>query len=108
MKLSELSPIFLKIITPHEYEEVGVENCDGIRFLCPKCFMANKGPIGTHAIICWKPHVPQTIPPIPGRWNFEGNLIENLTLRAGSSSILLQGERCKAHFFIKNGMIEGA
>ena len=108
MKLSELKPTFLKIITPSEWQELTLDNCDGIRFLCPKCFVANKGPVGTHSIICWKPQVPQTIFPTPGRWNIVGTSVDNLSLVAGSSSVLLQGEGCKAHFFIRNGNVEAA
>jgi hypothetical protein len=73
--------------------------------------------IGVHGVICWQPHVPQTMPPVPGRWKFMGTGYNDLTLVAGSSSILLTctckpkpGEPpckcCKAHFFIKNGNIE--
>jgi hypothetical protein len=115
MRLSELNPRFLKIhnftdsggVDRVEYQTTTLDACDGIQFLCPKCFAANKGPVGTHAVICWKPHVPQTIPPVPGRWDFEGTSIDSLSLKAGSSSVLLQSG-CQAHFCIKSGAIEGA
>lgn len=76
-------------------------------FVCPKCFAANdhKRP-GVHSIICWDPSVPQTVFPNPGRWELVGDSFENLTLRAGSSSILLTGPGCQAHFFITNGEIQ--
>jgi hypothetical protein len=79
-----------------------LKTADGIRFLCPKCFEANGGPKGTHSIICWQPHVPQTTPPTPGRWSFEGSTLDNLTLVAASSSIRLTGG-CMAHFWIRDG-----
>jgi hypothetical protein len=107
VKLSELNPQFFKIVTKSEYQDVdNIKDADGIMFLCPKCFETNKGTVGTHAIICWQPHVSQDFTPRPGRWKFEGTGYNDLTLVAGSSSILLDGEGCKAHFFVKSGNIE--
>lgn len=108
MRLTELHPKFLKIKDERTYsitdELIG---CDGVDFLCPVCFAANgNSSKGTHSIICWQPHVPQTHHPIPGRWNFQGTCYEDLTLVAGSSSIFLTEADCKAHFFIRNGNIE--
>jgi len=106
MKLSELEPKFLKITGDLTHQQTdNLNEADGIMFLCPVCFAANKGPIGTHSIICWQPHVPQDKSPKPGRWAFKGTGYDNLTLVAGSSSILLTGG-CNAHFYIKNGNIE--
>jgi hypothetical protein len=82
-----------------------VAEADGVFYLCPVCFAKNGGPRGTHAIISWRPRVPQTISPTPGRWEFEGTTLDDITLVAGSSSILLQTAPCKAHFFIRNGEI---
>lgn len=106
MRLSELEPEFLHItdgVTDHRHNDIN--KADGIMFLCPVCFIKNKGPVGTHSIICWQPHVPQDRNPKPGRWSFKGTNYEDLSLVAGSSSILLQGG-CNAHFFIRNGNIE--
>lgn len=106
MKLTELEPTFLKILSDQTYrmiDDVGL--ADGIEFLCPVCFKKNGGKVGTHAIICWRPHVPQSVPPTPGRWEFQGSGYNNLTLFAGSSSILLTSAECKAHFHITNGEI---
>jgi len=78
----------------------------GVMFLCPKCFITNKGPYGTHSIICWDPTIPQTMEPKPGRWNLVGIDFEDLTLTAGSSSVYLTDpDGCKAHFFIRHGEI---
>lgn len=93
MRLTELEPRFLKIIDDrtHQYVEA-LADADGIMFMCPKCWTANGGPVGTHQVICWRPHVPQTRSPVPGRWQFEGTGYHDLTLKAGSSSVLLTGD----------------
>jgi len=105
MRLSELEPKFLKFIDETSYQRTDTsEGADGLLFLCPKCFKANHGPVGTHSVLCWSPHIPQSIYPSPGRWEMYGTGYDDLTLVAGSSSILLQGG-CNAHFFIKNGEI---
>lgn len=107
MKLTELDPKFL---TKPDAEGImhfvdSIQQGDGLEFLCPVCFKANNGPIGTHSIICWQPHVPQSVSPGPGRWKFEGTGFSDISLVAGSSSIFLNGPGCGAHFFIKNGEI---
>jgi hypothetical protein len=109
MKLAELEPTFLKRTgaTHWQCEDVARDQADGIMFLCPKCFVAKGGPMGTHSIICWQPNVPQDTSPTGGRWTMEGTGFADLTLVAASSSILLTGG-CNAHFFIRNGEIVGA
>lgn len=114
MKLLDLEPWFLryegedgKLMHVGDPPDVTLEQADAIMFLCPVCFTANGGPKGTHRVICNRPRVPLR-PGIyvgPGRWEFEGTGMHDLTLVAGSSSILLQGG-CNAHFFIRNGNIE--
>lgn len=106
MKLTELDPHFLKILSEREYQcaDVSLAEADGVQFLCPVCFAKNGGPVGTHSVICWRPHVPPDVNPKPGRWEFSGTGYNDLTLTAGSSSILLTSG-CKAHFFITNGEI---
>src|SRR5574342_554084 len=92
MRLTELEPSFLKRLDDKTFRRnTPFAEADGIIFLCPKCFVANKGPIGTHSVICWRPHVPQTTTPVPGRWEFQGTGFDDLTLVAGSSSVLLHG-----------------
>lgn len=108
MRLAELEPEFLKITSPREHKRVeAITEADGIIFKCPKCFEANGGTVGTHSVICWRPHVPTDRHPKPGRWQFVGTGIDDLTLAAGSSSILLTAG-CEAHFFIRNGEIVGS
>lgn len=105
MRLSELEPEFIKILDEKSHMPSSLTEADGLFFLCPKCFAENKGPVGTHAIICWRPRVSQDRDPKPGRWEFVGTGIDDLKLVAGSSSILLTSG-CMAHFFIRDGRID--
>lgn len=91
----------------HEVHERvdSVEMADGVFFLCPVCFAKNAGPIGTHGVLCWRPRVPAEVDPKPGRWEFQGTGLDDLTLVAGSSSVLLRGG-CNAHLFVRGGAIE--
>ena len=80
-------------------------HADGLRFLCPKCYDdPPAGPVGTHSMICWSPKISQDHEPRPGRWGAVGTSIEDLTLVAGSSSVLIQGG-CNAHFFVRQGRV---
>lgn len=105
MRLSELEPEFLKI-TGSGFKRIGVnrDEADGIYFLCPKCFTQNNGAAGTHSIICWRPGVPQTIAPYPGRWELVGTSFEDLSLVANPTSVQLMSG-CNAHFTVSNGNI---
>jgi hypothetical protein len=110
VRLTDLGPKFLTVTTPlgsFFTDGTDIAVADGLLFLCPVCFKTNAGPIGTHSIICWRPRIPQTIGPTPGRWEMLGTGFDDLTLRAGSSSVFLQGPGCGAHFFITNGEIVG-
>lgn len=126
MRLREIEPEFLQrriepchagasgcsIVSEHDKHEVrpsvdAIDEADGLFFLCPKCFMANSGPVGTHRVLCWRPRVPPDVDPKPGRWEFQGTGFDDLTLVAQSSSILLVGG-CGAHFFIERGEIRMA
>lgn len=106
IKLTELYPQFLKRIDDNSFRQVDViDDADGILFKCPLCFENNnRSIVGVHSIICWQPHVPQTTTPIPGRWNLLGTGYDDLTLQAGSSSILLTSG-CQWHGFINNGVV---
>lgn len=108
MKLSELEPTFIKIFDEKSWKmDVPISDCDGIQFLCPKCFQQNNGKIGTHAVVCFKPHVPDSVKPGPGRWSIFGTCFDDITLAAKSSSISIQGG-CGAHFHIQTGEIKWA
>lgn len=106
MKLTDLEPTFLRIEDDrtYRYEGVGLVDADGVTFLCPKCFAAKSGPYGVHSIICWRPRVPQTFYPTPGRWEFQGTGFADLSLVAASSSVSLT-TGCRAHFFVERGEI---
>ncbi len=87
-------------------DDVSFDEADGVWFLCPKCYAAHgNSAVGTHWVCCWRPRVPQTWSPQPGRWEFQGTSLDDLTLVAGSSSVLITSG-CMAHFFVRNGHIE--
>lgn len=103
--LQELRANFIKRLDDKTSQmDVAMAEADGVMFLCPVCFKANGGSKGTHSVICWRPHVPQTVDPKPGRWEFKGTGIDDLTLFAGSSSIKLDSG-CQAHFFVVMGKV---
>jgi hypothetical protein len=79
----------------------------GVKFLCPKCFAANNGPVGTHGVICWfVGKVPADARPRPGRWNPAGTGLDDLTFVApGAYSVLLTAG-CMWHGFVTAGGAE--
>jgi hypothetical protein len=86
-----------------------IEQAQGIEFLCPLCFAANKGPVGTHCVICWSRSkgVPDAARPGPGRWRLTGTGYDDLSLMeepGQSRSVLLLGG-CAWHGFITNGEV---
>lgn len=110
MRLTELEPRFMAFDAEKNDGSAtfvdDILDADGIMFVCPLCLKSNgMGRAGVHSVICWEPSVPPHINPKPGRWNFSGTGYGDLTLTAGSSSILLTGPGCGAHFFITNGEI---
>jgi hypothetical protein len=106
LQLKDLDARFQRIVEPGKrYKEVdNIQDAHGIMFLCPKCFQANNGGVGTHSVICWFKGrgVSDDENPKPGRWEAVGTGLNDLTLKAGSSSILLTGG-CQWHGFIRNG-----
>jgi len=108
VRLTELEPQWLKLdrqdLRHSRYLSEKAE-ADGILFVCPKCLVKNGGQRpGVHSVICWNPSVPQSVLPNPGRWDLQGSSFDDLTLVAGSSSVLIKGG-CAAHFYIRNGDI---
>lgn len=88
-----------------------IEDAHGVEFLCPKCFAANGGPRGTHAIICWSRSrgVPNDASP-GGRWSIEGTGFDDLTLNGdngGARSVLLTSG-CAWHGVVTNGDVTTA
>lgn len=108
--LRELTAEFRRIVVPgRTIEQVKrLADAQGVWFLCPKCWRANGGPVGTHGVLCWFQGrgVPAGEAPGPGRWNARGTSLDDLTLEAGSSSILLRGG-CAWHGFVRDGRAIG-
>ncbi len=75
------------------------DDAQGVFFLCPKCYAANGGSVGTHAVICWSPKAPATIPPGPARWTMTGTGLDDLSL---SPSVQLTSG-CMWHGFVTDG-----
>src|SRR5512135_28598 len=93
---------------PSEYiEEVeALADAHGVWFLCPKCYAENKGPVGTHAVLCWfVGKVPDEIDPKPGRWTPTGTGLSDLTFvpSAGRSQSVRLTAGCAWHGFVVNG-----
>lgn len=106
MKLSELNPQFLRRTGEGTHETVKrIRNADGVLFLCPKCFLANGGPVGTHSVLCWGPDVPREVDPGPGRWTLNGTGLHDLTLDGalGKSRSVLLTAGCGWHGYITSG-----
>jgi hypothetical protein len=80
---------------------------DGLFYLCPKCFAANGGPIGTHSVLNWfVGHVADDVDPKPGRWVPSGSGIDIITFIGPAAASVLLTSGCKAHYFVRNGAIE--
>ena len=110
MRLTDLDARFLAIEAPDVWRCEGVtfEQAQGISFLCPKCYAANGGPVGTHSVICWSRSrgVPDEQNPCPGRWLMVGTSFHDLTLNADppsdARSIQLRGG-CEWHGYVTSG-----
>jgi hypothetical protein len=107
VKLTDLDGQFLKIDDHKSYHVVeSIDEAQGVMFLCPKCFAANRGKVGTHSVLCWFAGrgVPDDMSPKPGRWNPSGTGIYDLTfVPPGAVSVLLLGGGCGWHGFVTNG-----
>ena len=115
MRLRDLKATFLRRFADRSmsFGPDGEEYQHGIQFLCPKCFVENVGPIGTHSIICWfiNPKKGDPVPadetPGPGRWLRDGDTLDVLTLGPGPTgqrSVLLQGG-CNWHGYVTLGEV---
>lgn len=101
MRLTDLKPQLI-VSTGLGYSSIGhIPLADGLEFLCPQCFANNNGPVGTHRIICMRPHVKDHWSG-PGRWELGGGSYDNMSLVTGS--VRLEGG-CFAHFLVQNGEI---
>lgn len=106
--LRELDAWFIKLdsLDPKVFKRIeSLAEADGIMFLCPKCFAANQGRVGTHMVLCWfEGKVPDDLDPKPGRWNPAGTGLDDLTFVPGkkSCSVLLTSG-CNWHGFVSGG-----
>lgn len=85
-----------------------IEDAQGVRFLCPKCFQANGGAVGTHSVVCWSATrgVPPEAQPGPGRWGLAGTGLADLSLVpdvAGQAHSVQLNGGCQWHGFVTNG-----
>lgn len=110
--LVQLEAKFIRLTENGHREVETIEEAQGIRFLCPVCFDRNRGPVGTHIVICWSRSrgVPDHVRPGPGRWTLHGTGIGDLHLEGdpvgGARSVELKGG-CAWHGFINHGVAEG-
>lgn len=113
IKLTELRPLFITYsVNPTDKRIYHITapfpTAHGIRFLCPKCMLANNmDSRGVHGVICWfEGRVPDSAKPGPGRWNPTGTGFDDLSFVPGkkSQSIQLEGG-CAWHGYITNGLV---
>lgn len=116
MRLTDLDPRFLTFDRGEDgYERYGaadgIEDAQGIMFLCPKCFAANGNMRrGVHQVVCWSRSrgVPDDATPGPGRWALYGTGYDDLTLAAdppNSMRSVKLARGCKWHGHITDGVI---
>lgn len=84
-----------------------IVEAQGVEFLCPKCFAANGGNVGTHVVVCWSRSrgVPDKAEPGPGRWRLVGTCFGDLSLMeepGQSRSVALRGG-CAWHGYVTDG-----
>lgn len=54
VKLADLDPQWLRYVADGGLGHVeSIDQAQGLMFLCPKCFLANGGPVRTHSVIVW-------------------------------------------------------
>lgn len=111
MRLLDLNPEFVRLAGQGFQRVAALSEAQGVRFLCPRCFLANDGSVGTHSILCWSRSrgVADDVMPGPGRWRLDGTSLEDLTLNADppstQRSVELTGEGCRAHFNVTDGEV---
>lgn len=91
IKLADLEAQFLRTTPGGHVPEIEITAADGLMFICPKC--------RTHSVICWMPHVPQSVSPTGGRWDMWGSCVADVSMRP---SVHL-ASTCGWHGFIGNG-----
>lgn len=102
MRLIELEPTFIRFEGLDSFwRDVEFSVADGISFLCPLCYVANNGIVGTHSIIVLFTRCNPAIMPTWHRWDMNGSKFDDLTI---SPSIRIT-VGCNWHGFIRNGEI---
>ena len=104
MKLIELEPQFLRFTsTGYAYVDT-LDEAQGIKFLCPKCFERNGGAVGTHIIVVWfnGRDVDAAAVPTP-RWGVAGTGHADLTITPSISLESVDKIGCQWHGFVTNG-----
>lgn len=103
MRLTELEPHWMTEVTAGGWRRGAPDqrSAQGVAFLCPKCFAANGGRVGTHTVLVLfrDRGVPADAYPSIARWAATGNTFDDLTT---TPSILIGGG-CEWHGFITNG-----
>jgi hypothetical protein len=109
MELAELEPRLTRFVAPRSFHYVrSLAKADSLWFLCPACFIANKGKVGTHGIRI--DFVGRGVPDEmclhndqgkPVRWNMTGTSLKDISLTP--SILILSG--CKWHGYVTNGAI---
>jgi hypothetical protein len=109
MKLTDLDAVLIRSNPDGWQEGVPMRLAQGVMFLCPKCYRENRGPQGTHQVLCWSDSAGAPKDALPsGRWALRGSGVEDLTLAAEpgrTSSVLIVGG-CAAHFHVAGGSVK--
>lgn len=116
LRLRDLQASFLRLDRTADrtlYHRVeSIDEAQGVIFLCPKCFKANGGSVGTHMIICWSRSrgVPDDEPPGPGRWYLGGRSLDDLILdgEGGQPRSIQLTSDCGWHGYVTHGEITDA
>ena len=107
MRLRDLDATLLRRVDGRVSMHVDrVADADGVMFLCPACFQANQGAVGTHRVLCWfVGRVPDDLDPRPGRWMPTGETIDDLSFvpSPGRSNSVLLTSGCAWHGMVTNG-----
>ena len=104
LRLTELRPIWLRRNGASYTTTEEFAGCDGLRLLCPTCFLANKrSEFGVHNLLAWRTHVGIGDPSLgTGRWLFRGTGMGDLTL---APNTVRNESGCRCHFSIQEGRI---
>ncbi len=107
MRLAGLDARFVRYSAgpPETYAHVdALADADGVMFLCPLCFAANGGPVGTHSVLCWfVGRVPDGVSPGPGRWVPSGSGLADLTFAGPAAASVLLSGGCGWHGYVRDG-----